>query len=74
MDGWTGTERAPVRMNQVGDVDHFGDPGGVGEQMSHGRRPEAGLGGDQPIRAQVVVGGRVEVDLALLVRLHRRSR
>jgi hypothetical protein len=31
--------------------------------MSHRRRPEVGFGGDQPVGAQVVVGGGAEVDL-----------
>jgi hypothetical protein len=55
-------------------VHHLGDPGGVGQQVSHGRGPEAGLGGDQAVGAQVLVGGRVDVDQPLLPQLHHGNR
>ena len=38
------------------------DPGGVGQQMAHRRRPPPAIPGNQLVRAQVVVGRGVEVD------------
>jgi len=46
----------------------------VGEQVAHRRGPEAGLGGDQPVGAQVVVGRRIQVDQPLLGQLQHRDR
>jgi len=46
----------------------------VGEQVAHRRGPEAGLGGDQPVGAQVVVGRRIQVDQPLLGQLHHGDR
>jgi len=42
--------------------------------MAQRRRPEAELRGDQPVGAQVVGRGRVEVDEPLLPQLHHRDR
>ena len=52
----------------------LGDPGGVGQQVAQVAGREAGLGRDELVGAQVVVGGRVEVDQALLPQLHDRDR
>jgi hypothetical protein len=60
-------------MEQVGGVDDLGDAGGVGQQLADGRRPEAGLGRDQLVGAQVVVGRGVQVDQPLLGQLQHRD-
>jgi hypothetical protein len=65
---------AEQRPEQAGGVQDLTDSGGVGQQMAHGRRPEAGLGEDQPVGAQVVVGGPVEVEQLLLPQLQHRDR
>ena len=65
---------AEVRPERVPGVHHLGDAGRVGQQVPHGRGPEAGLGGDQPVGAQVVVGGGIEVDQPLLPQLHHGDR
>ena len=67
-------ERAPVRVEEVGDADHLGDAGGVGQQMTHGRRPEARPRRDQLVGAQVVARGGIEVDQSSLPELHDRDR
>jgi hypothetical protein len=46
----------------------------MGQQVPQRRRPEARLGGDQPVGAQVVAGGRVEVDQSLFPQLHDGDR
>ena len=51
-------------------MQHLADSGGVSQQMTHCRRPEAGLRGDQPVGPQVIVGGRIEVEQPLLPQLH----
>ena len=61
-------------MEQIGDVQHIGKAGGVGQQMAHGRGSEARLGGDQAVGAQVVVGGRIEIHQSLLPQLQHRDR
>ena len=55
-------------------VQHLADPGGVSEQVPHGYWPPAGIRGDEPVGAQVVVGRRIEVDEPLLLQLHHRDR
>ena len=56
-DRRTAFERPSFGMEQVRDSLHLRDPGGVGQQMAHGRWPEAGLRRDQLVSAQVVVSG-----------------
>jgi hypothetical protein len=50
------------------------DSGGVDERWRTVAGPEAGLGGAQPVAAQVVVGGYVEVDQPVLSQLHHGDR
>jgi hypothetical protein len=46
----------------------------MGQQMPQRRRPEAGLGRDQPVAAQVVAGRRVKVNQSLFPQLHDGDR
>jgi hypothetical protein len=59
---------------QAGEVQDLPDPGGVGQQLALGRGPEAGLGRDQLVGTQVVVGRGVQVDQPLLPQLQHRDR
>jgi hypothetical protein len=47
----TALERARFRMQQVPDPLNLRNPGGVRQQMAHGRRPETSPGRDQPVAA-----------------------
>jgi hypothetical protein len=59
---------------QVRGFPHRPDSGGMGQQVPQRRRPEARLGGNQPVGAQVVAGRRVEVDQSLFLQLHDGDR
>ena len=65
---------AEQRSEHVARPYHLGQPGGVGQQVPQRRRPVAGPGRDQPVRAQVPVRGGVEVDESLLPQLHHGDR
>lgn len=54
------------RPEQAAGVWNLPDAGGMGQQMTDGRRPLMRVGGDEPEAAQVVVGRRVELDPSLL--------
>ena len=62
---WTAIERPPRRMEQIAQVEHVGNPGGVGQQMPQRRRTPSRLGRDEFVGAQVVVGGGIEIDQSL---------
>jgi hypothetical protein len=72
----TSHPRAPPkrRPEQVRRAPQRTDSGRMGQEVPQRRGPKAGLRGHQRVGAQVVVGGRVEVDQALLPQLHHRNR
>jgi Recombinase/Recombinase zinc beta ribbon domain len=61
-------------LHRIRGFPHRPDSGGMGQQMPQRRRPKARLGGNQPVGAQVVAGGRVEVNLSLFPQLHDGDR
>ena len=66
--------RADTRLKQVRQPPPVADPGGMGQQMPHGRGSKARLGRNQPQGAQVVVGRGIQVDQPLLPQLHHGDR
>ena len=67
-----GVSGANAGARQIRQPPPVADTRGMRQGVARGGPPEAGLGRDQPERAQVVVGWRVQVDQALLTELHHR--
>jgi hypothetical protein len=51
-------------------MDALGEPGGIGQQMTHRRGPVCGVRGDQLVRAQIVVRCTIEINKSLFPQLH----
>jgi len=68
--------RAPAKgwLQQVRGFADRANSGGMGQEVPHRRRPEARLCRYQLVAAQVVVGGRIEVDQSVLPQLHHGNR
>jgi hypothetical protein len=62
------------RHERSREMDALGEPGGIGQQMTHRRGPVCGVRGNQLVRDQIVVRGSIEIKHPLLPQLHHGDR